>query len=140
MTPKFPQLFMSTLLTLQILTSLNNPLAGSPNLRQNFTPHTARSSILCSLALLILHSEPDIMTRLRNDHNAISSTLGVLDQSLSSVHVRDCIHLGKFNKSQVHLRPIVVKFNSFNFLRSLLTLSPSIVTFRRRNITLNPCY
>lgn len=60
-------------------------------------------------------------SRLRNDHAAITSVLDSLDESLSSVSVRDCVRLGKFSKNHVRPRPLLVKFNSAKDVNTILS-------------------
>ena len=76
---------------------------------------------------LVLHGIPEnphgtsLRSRLRQDHDKVTSVLGDSVPSLSSVSVRDCLRLGKYDRHSSKPRSLLVKFNSSKDVQSILS-------------------
>ena len=74
-----------------------------------YSLHTTKNLISCFFGNTESPPSTRYYNKLRKDHDSV---LESMDQSFSSISVRDCICLGKFKKDHDHPHPILVKFNS----------------------------
>uniref|UniRef100_A0A1X7U142 Zinc finger PHD-type domain-containing protein n=1 Tax=Amphimedon queenslandica TaxID=400682 RepID=A0A1X7U142_AMPQE len=83
---------------------------------------------------LVLHGIPEnphgtsLRVRQRQDHDKVASVLGDSVPSLSSVSVRDCLRLGKYDRHSTKPRSLLVKFNSSKDVQSILSERTNIHT------------
>lgn len=68
--------------------------------------------------------------RVRSDHASISTLLQSVpgNDNLTSISVRDCIRLGKYQEQAQYPRPILVKFNSFKDVSGVLSVRARLVS------------
>ena len=92
-----------------------------PKKSMSLQNHSERKFNLLFLGIPESLPSTSFSERLDNDYSAVLSAIGSTDVTHSFVH--DCIHLGKYQRSNQRPRLLLVKFNKINVINSVILSS-----------------